>query len=157
MPGSTPSFRTTRPPSAPSTLTPTSPTSTGRPPRAVSSSPLSFPLDMSPSPPAAPAAPRADRRWPVLPEDSLAAEALPSIDYLDVFSTPVDSDATLDEVARRLLLGQPPRLMRLRDALVRPFGLKTSPKGSRPALRLVPGERIGIFRLYARSAHELLL
>jgi len=112
---------------------------------------------MSPSPPAAPAAPRADRRWPVLPEDSLAAQALPSIDYLDVFSTPVDSDATLDEVARRLLLGQPPRLMRLRDALVRPFGLKTSPKGSRPALRLVPGERIGIFRLYARSAHELLL
>jgi len=108
-------------------------------------------------PPAAPAVPSADRRWQGLPEDSLAAGALPSVDYLDVFSAPVHPDATLEEVARRLLLGQPPRLMRLRDALVRPFGLKTSPKGSRPALRLVAGERVGIFRLYARSAHELLL
>jgi hypothetical protein len=99
----------------------------------------------------------ANRRWPALAEGSLATRALPSVDYLDVFSAPVGRDVTLEDVARRLLLGQPPRLMRLRDALVRPFGLKTSPGGSRPPLRLIPGERIGIFRLYERSAHELLL
>lgn len=112
---------------------------------------------MPPPPPDVPDARSGDRTGAGLPEDSLAARALPSVDYLDVFSAAVGSEATLEGVARRLFLGQPPRLMRLRDALVRPFGLKTSPKGSRPALRLVPGERIGIFQVYARSEQELLL
>jgi hypothetical protein len=83
--------------------------------------------------------------------------ALPRVDYLDVFSAPLPRDATLEEVARRVLAGRPPRLMRLRDALVRPFGLKTSPKGARAPPRFATGERIGLFTLFARSEDELLL
>lgn len=111
-----------------------------------------------PRAPAAPSAPDAggERQAP-LPTTSLTAHALPSVDYRDVFSATVAQDATLEEVARRVLAGPPPRLMRLRDALVRPLGLKTSPREPRPPLRFTPGERIGIFTLFERTEDELLL
>ena len=98
-----------------------------------------------------------DRRFFSLPESSLAMRALSRVDYFDVFSAEVGREATLEAVARRVLGGRPPRLMRLRDALVRPFGLKTSPSGARPVPRFVAGERIGLFTLFERSADELLL
>jgi hypothetical protein len=112
---------------------------------------------MSPSPPAAPQKRAPGRRWAALAETSLAARALPSVDYFDVFSTQLGSDVSLEEVARRVFARRPPRLMHLRDALVRPFGLKTSPKGPRPPPRFVPGERIGLFTLFQHSEQELLL
>ncbi len=67
------------------------------------------------------------------------------------------SEALLPSVAQRVLAGRPPRLMRLRDALVRPFGLKTSPRGPRPLPRFVPGERVGLFTVFACTVEELLL
>jgi hypothetical protein len=109
------------------------------------------------SPPAAPHRRAPGGRWAALAETSLAARALPSVDYFDVFSAQVGGDVSLEEVARRVFAGRPPRLMRLRDALVRPFGLKTSPPGPRPPPRFQPGERIGLFTLFERSAEELLL
>jgi Protein of unknown function (DUF2867) len=94
---------------------------------------------------------------PVLPPGSLAVRALGRIDYLDVFSTDVPRGATLEEVARTVLAGRPPRLMRLRDALVRPFGLKTTPRGPRRPPHFVQGERVGLFRVFLRSEDELVL
>lgn len=112
---------------------------------------------MALSPPAAPQRRAPGRRWAALAETSLAAHALPSVDYFDVFSTYVGRDVSLEEVARRVFAGRPPRLMWLRDALVRPFGLKTSPSGHRPPPRFLPGERIGLFTLFERNEEELLL
>jgi Protein of unknown function (DUF2867) len=112
---------------------------------------------MPPVPPAVPLRRARRRRWGTLAETSLAARALPSVDYFDVFSTPVGPDVALEEVARRVFAARPLRLMRLRDALVRPFGLKTSPRGRRPLPHFVPGERVGLFTLFQRSEQELLL
>jgi Protein of unknown function (DUF2867) len=92
-----------------------------------------------------------------LADGSLAARALPRVDYLDVYATHVGSAATLESVAQKVLGGRPPRLMRLRDALVRPFGLKTSPRGPRQRPSFVPGERIGLFTLFERTQEEMLL
>ena len=108
-------------------------------------------------PPAVPLRGAPSRRWAALAETSLAARALPKVDYFDVFSTSVGPDVTLEEAARRVFSGRPSRLMRLRDALVRPFGLKTSPRGSRPVPHFVPGERVGLFTLFQRTEEELLL
>jgi hypothetical protein len=49
--------------------------------------------------------------------------------------------------------------MRLRDTLVAPFGLKTAPRHlTSPQTRLFqPGNRVGIFRVYQRSAEEILM
>jgi Protein of unknown function (DUF2867) len=47
--------------------------------------------------------------------------------------------------------------MRLRDALVHPFGLKTSPRGPRHRPSFLPGERIGLFTLFERTEEEMLL
>jgi hypothetical protein len=99
----------------------------------------------------------AARRWAALPANSLARRALPTVDYCDVFSAEVDGTATVEGVARQLFSGRPPRLMRLRDALVRPFGLKTSPRGPRAPLRLMPGERVGLFTVFECTEDELLL
>jgi hypothetical protein len=91
---------------------------------------------------------------------SLARDALPRVDYFDVYAVEVAPEATLDAVAGRVF-GQPPRvvgaLLRLRDRLVGPLGLKTSSRSARPPATLQPGERVGIFRLLARGPGELLL
>ena len=79
------------------------------------------------------------------------------MDYFDVFAGPVPQEASLDDVARRLFAGPPLGLMKLRDALVRPFGLKTSAGAPRRALRFLPGERLGLFTLYERTADAMLL
>lgn len=49
--------------------------------------------------------------------------------------------------------------MQLRNALVRPFGLKVEPPRSSaaPVGPLLPGARVGIFRVFARRPDELLL
>ncbi len=89
--------------------------------------------------------------------DALATRALPSVDYVDDFSGPVRPEARLDEVARLVFAGPPLTLLRLRDALVRPFGLKTSDRPQNRALHFLPGEQLGLFTLYARTADALLL
>ena len=80
------------------------------------------------------------------------------MDYVDVFSGPVRPEASLDEVARLLFAGPPLTLLKLRDALVRPFGLKTSASRlQNRALHFLPGEQLGLFTLYERTADALLL
>ncbi|MGO8968653.1 MAG: DUF2867 domain-containing protein [Myxococcaceae bacterium] len=92
-----------------------------------------------------------------VPLDALAARALPCVDYVDAYSGPVGADASVESVARALFLGRPLQLMRLRDAVVRPWGLKTSERQASGELRFVPGERIGLFTLYERTPEALLL
>jgi hypothetical protein len=95
-----------------------------------------------------------------LAADSLTRGALPEVDYVDVFAIQVPPGATLDALARRLL-GQPPylvrALLRVRDGLVGPLGLKTSPRGAPRDGALQPGERVGPFQVLARRPEELLL
>ncbi len=104
-----------------------------------------------------PAEPREARDLGAFPPGSLASRARPGADYVDVYATEVENGATLESVALRVFGGPPPRLMRLRDALVRPFGLKTSPRGPAGRPRFVQGERIGLFTLFERTEEELLL
>ena len=104
-----------------------------------------------------PAARAAASRLAAAPLDALAARALPQVDYVDVYRGPVPPAAGLESVARQVLGGPASRLMRLRDTVVRPFGLKTWPGGKGHPLRFVPGERIGLFTLFERTAEALLL
>jgi Protein of unknown function (DUF2867) len=97
------------------------------------------------------------RRPGVLDADSIARGALSAVDYLDVYGTTVEEGASLEGVAHRVLAGRPSSLMRLRDALVRPFGLKVSPTGLRQRPSFLVGERVGIFTVFARTQDELLL
>lgn len=60
------------------------------------------------------------------------------------------------------LLGQGPawvrRLLRLRDALVRPFGLRTFPaRPLAPVLPLRPGASLGLFRVFSVTPAEVVL
>ncbi len=93
----------------------------------------------------------------VAPLDALAARALPKVDYLDVHTAAVDSTASVESVARQVFGGRPLRLMRLRDTLVGPLGLKTSGPERPGELRFLPGERLGLFTLYERTPRSLLL
>jgi hypothetical protein len=84
------------------------------------------------------------------PPGPLQAAALDRIDASDCWSTPLlpDDPEDLDEWARMLFGGPPGLLLRLRDLLVRPFGLRTSAAFHRPST--------GIPRI-AGDDHELLL
>ncbi|MGW1910753.1 DUF2867 domain-containing protein [Streptomyces sp. NPDC002076] len=82
-----------------------------------------------------------------LPADSALAAQLPRVDYQDAFAVrlPPGSSTNPEEWARRLFRDLPPwvrRLMRLRDALVRPFGLRRGDhRASMPFPRLLATER----------------
>ncbi|MER8187676.1 DUF2867 domain-containing protein [Kitasatospora sp. NPDC094015] len=70
-----------------------------------------------------------------IPADSLLHAALPRIDHRDAFAVRLPPGAGTDPVEwTRRLFTRPPgwtrRLMRLRDALVRPFGLGTRDRSS---------------------------
>ena len=95
-----------------------------------------------------------------LSPDSLARRALPRIDYLDAYAIDVDPADDLEAVCTRVF-GRPPPLFRLlmglRDAVMGPLGLKTTPAGPRGSGALTPGQRIGIFRILERTPEELLL
>lgn len=99
-----------------------------------------------------------------LPAGSLAAGSLPRIDYADAYEArlPAGRRYTLDQAVALVFATAPGwvrALMRLRNALVRPLGLKVDPP--RAALGgvgpLLPGGRIGIFRVIDRAPAELLL
>jgi hypothetical protein len=99
-----------------------------------------------------------------IPRGSLISSVFPQFDYADAYrirlpaSGPSDIDALV-----RVALGAAPRwacaLMALRDRVVRIVGLKTTPSGERDCAptSFQPGARCGIFRVFARSADEILL
>ena len=95
-----------------------------------------------------------------LPKDVRVAAQYPGAFLADAFAITLPAGAPTDarELAQRALAGRAPwvdRLMALRDALVRPFGLKTSRQLS--ADRSEGVARIGIFRVYEASADEVVL
>jgi hypothetical protein len=100
-----------------------------------------------------------------LPAGTLVARAFPRIDYADTYAMhlPAGAPNSLDAVARAAL-GTAPHwislLMRLRDQIVGPIGLKTSSQVVRRATnsaRLQIGDQLGIFRVFDRTEDELLL
>lgn len=99
-----------------------------------------------------------------LPPESLAATSLPRIDYADAYLArlPTDQRYTLDQAVTLVFATAPEwvkALLRLRNALVRPFGLKVEPPqpSAVPGSPLLPGARIGIFSILDRRPDELLL
>ncbi len=112
---------------------------------------------------------RAARVGPVvpvpLPRSALLADALPHRDYEDAFAVrlPQDDRRDVDAFARAFFANVPAWvkwLMLLRNAIVRPLGLKTGGMQRRRAAEAVPyepGMRAGIFRVLGRTEHELLM
>ena len=93
-----------------------------------------------------------------IPRDSLIASVFPRVDYADAYRVRLPPGAPT-----RMALGTAPRwvhaLRALRDRIVRVVGLKTSPRSQGDLARtpLEPGAALGIFRVFARSADEILL
>jgi hypothetical protein len=96
-----------------------------------------------------------------LPEASRVTRCYARTHLADAFAVRLPDDAIDDpeQLARFVFAQQPPwiaALMRVRDALVAGFGIKTSHqlKNVPPAQR---ARRIQIFRIYETHAHEILL
>jgi hypothetical protein len=100
-----------------------------------------------------------------LPPEALAARAFPRLDYADAYCVrlPAGAPNDLDAVVRAALGTAPcwvELLMRLRDRIVGLIGLKTASRSPRRDLghhTLQVGDRVGIFKVFDRSADELLL
>ena len=96
-----------------------------------------------------------------LPAQSRLSPTFSSADFSDAYAVQLPRDATTDpeQLARFILLNQAPwvsALMKLRDALVAGFGLKTvahlAQTDGAPDDR-----RIAIFKIYESDQHEILL
>ena len=99
-----------------------------------------------------------------LPRGTLIEYALPQFHYADAYRTLLRAaqPPDLDTLVRAVFATTPAwvvTLLRLRNTLVRPFGLKTAPPTpAPPALpALQPGAVIGIFRVFARGEGEIIL
>jgi hypothetical protein len=98
-----------------------------------------------------------------VPQSCLAVRALPRLDYADAFSVRlVDSPLNSAEAFARELFTRLPgwveTMMELRDAIVRPFGLKTGRSLREGRSQGTGGaERIGMFRVMGRANGEILL
>lgn len=95
---------------------------------------------------------------------SLAIELLTRIDFADAFKCqlPEDQPQSIDSVTRAIFLTLPQwiaGLLELRNAIVYPFGLKTSinaaPSSSRDELQ--PGTAVGAFEVLDRRLDEIIL
>ncbi len=78
-------------------------------------------------------------------------------DLADAYSIRLPNNATTDPetIARFLFSHRSPwfsLLMRLRDALVAPFGIKTSER-----LQCSGGDRIGVFKIYEKGSYEIIM
>ncbi|HMJ16111.1 MAG TPA: DUF2867 domain-containing protein [Polyangiaceae bacterium] len=97
-----------------------------------------------------------------VPPSSLVEHSLEPRDYADAFAITLPSDVNVDiDSIARACVDMPywvRALMRVRNAVVRRFGLITA----LPALEetadgpIQPGSRVGIFPLLERTNHELL-
>lgn len=96
-----------------------------------------------------------------LPGESRINGLYETTDLADAYEIRLPSDAIADtELLARFLFGQQApwvaKLMRVRDALVAGFGLKTSRQLQDPAVS-GSAKRIGIFKIYETSTREILL
>ena len=106
------------------------------------------------------------REVPV-PPASLAANAFAVTHYADAFRVRLDDRETtdVDALVSRLSASTPAWvdvLMAIRNAIVSTIGLRTARPdrvpGKRPTLRRYePGDLAGMFRVYARTADEILM
>ena len=98
-------------------------------------------------------------RTVALPGGSAVASVYVAPDYVDAYAVELPAGASGDpEVLARFLFDRPSGvgrfLLRVRDALVGLWGLKTA---SRALASGLDGGRIGIFRVFGRSRGEILL
>jgi hypothetical protein len=96
-----------------------------------------------------------------LPVDSAVTRFYPSTDLADAYAIALPGGASTDpEQLARFIFAQQPNwigmLTRLRDLLVAGFGLKTAGQLAKYAANN-PQQRVGIFKIYARSGHEIVL
>jgi Protein of unknown function (DUF2867) len=99
-----------------------------------------------------------------IPTESLAMRSLSRIDFADAFKCllPAEQPQTIDAVTRAIFLTMPAwisQLLELRNAIVRPFGLKTSidavPSGEQDELQ--SGTAVGVFEVLDRRLNEIML
>ncbi|MEP7157115.1 MAG: DUF2867 domain-containing protein [Betaproteobacteria bacterium] len=95
-----------------------------------------------------------------LPRESSVREVYPATNLADAFAIALPPGTTGDpEVLARFIFAQTSRwisgLMAVRDAIVGPFGLKTS--GQLKMNGDAGPQRVGIFRIYGTTAHEIIL
>ena len=99
-----------------------------------------------------------------VPSDGLLSDCLPRFDFADAYSLPISDEqaADIDGLARAAFQHVPNWiliLMKLRNLLVRPLGLKTTYDTTSNFLvgPLEVGSRVGIFRVYGRTPTEILM
>jgi hypothetical protein len=99
-----------------------------------------------------------------IPSMSLAMHSLPHIDFADAFKCQLSEDQpqNIDSVTRAIFLTMPQwvaKLLELRNAIVRPLGLKTSIDSdpSRDRDELKPGTAVGVFEVLARRLNEEIM
>ena len=95
------------------------------------------------------------------PEKSVIKNHLPIIHYADCFKGEMNtsSNVQLTSIARFLLNYNPAWivwLMKLRNCLVKPFGLQTG-EGMQPVLAIRKGEKAGFFDMIEVNDEEILL
>ncbi|BCT93145.1 hypothetical protein LYSHEL_21680 [Lysobacter helvus] len=104
----------------------------------------------------------ANRISPVdIPTESQIRGFYKSVDLADAYAITLPDHASRNpEVLARLLFAQPPPsmqwLLRLRDVLVRPFGIKTATH-LQASSTSKPDQRIGVFRIYYSRSSEIIL
>ena len=97
-----------------------------------------------------------------VPAASLILGTLERVDYQDAFRVALPRpDITVDDVARATFGAMPGwigALLRLRDAVVKPFGLKRGADMPSPVIpeRFTVGDAVSIFRVDARSEREIV-
>jgi hypothetical protein len=99
-----------------------------------------------------------------IPSTSLAVRSLTLFDFADAFKCqlPENEPQNIDSVTRAIFLTTPQwiaQLLELRNAIVRPFGLKTSidavPSSHQDELQ--PGTAVGVFEVLDRGQNEEIM
>ena len=102
-----------------------------------------------------------------IPEQSMLRTTSDSFGYIDSFQScfsSKDESVNIDTIAHLFLTGGPKwvdSLLMLRNKLVGVFGLKTPMPGNTDkqdqTIDYQPGEKAGLFKVFAKSENELLL
>lgn len=99
-----------------------------------------------------------------IPNQSLVFCAFEHMDYADAYTIKLTASAPQSvDMLTQAIFSQMPNwiwmLLRLRDYLVRPLGLKTS-QAAKPDITpapLQPGMKVGIFEVWDRTSNEILM
>jgi len=97
-----------------------------------------------------------------LPAHNSVSHTYPVMHLADAFAIalPAGSSGDAEQLARFMFAQQPvwiSALLRLRDLLVAGFGLKTAAQLAALGEQGGAAERVSIFKVYSRSAHELVM